>query len=484
MAMQRGLAVTNLSDPDPPAAWQWFFGSHPTTAQRIALAQRLGTAGRAADDAAPSSSPTTSRRGRAASRPSSRRCWPAARRTRWSCSPPTRPGSAAYDAALPYPGGPAADRRCCCRRRATAPGGRRARPAARLRQRLLRCGGAARAARPGAAGGGRRAPGRRHARARDRLGGAARRPAAAAAHRRRPRRPHLPQRVHPRPAGAGARPAAPGWSSSRPGSTSTGSPRTPTAPTSGERHGLRRRPGGRLRVPAGAAQGPGRADRGLAAGARAASRTRALLLVGGGPYGGALRRAVAARRASSGSVVLTGPVPPAELPGHYAAGDVFAMPCRTRRAGLDVEGLGIVYLEAAASGLPVVAGASGGAPDAVLDGVTGYVVEPRSAERGGRRDRRTCSTTRPAPARWARPAGPGSSSAGPGRRSPRPSATCSRSTEPRPAMRGGARGRSAGVERLDLVGELLHHDGALELQGRRQHPVVLGEVACRGCGTS
>lgn len=50
------------------------------------------------------------------------------------------------------------------------------------------------------------------------------------------------------------------------------------------------------------------------------------------------------------------------------------MPCRTRRGGLDVEGLGIVYLEASATGLPVVAGDSGGAPDAVLDGETGWVV--------------------------------------------------------------------------------------------------------------
>jgi phosphatidylinositol alpha-1,6-mannosyltransferase len=54
------------------------------------------------------------------------------------------------------------------------------------------------------------------------------------------------------------------------------------------------------------------------------------------------------------------------------------MPCRTRRAGLDGEGLGIVYLEASASGLPVVAGDSGGAPDAVLDGETGHVVPGRS----------------------------------------------------------------------------------------------------------
>src|SRR6202012_2899759 len=57
--------------------------------------------------------------------------------------------------------------------------------------------------------------------------------------------------------------------------------------------------------------------------------------------------------------------------------DVFSMPCRTRRGGLDVEGLGIVYLEASASGLPVVGGDSGGAPDAILAGETGYVVGGR-----------------------------------------------------------------------------------------------------------
>ncbi|SFT77105.1 phosphatidylinositol alpha-1,6-mannosyltransferase [Geodermatophilus amargosae] len=105
-----------------------------------------------------------------------------------------------------------------------------------------------------------------------------------------------------------------------------------------------------------------------------------LLLVGGGPDEGRLRRAVA-DRGLGGSVVLTGPVPPAQLPEHYAAGDVFAMPCRTRRGGLDVEGLGMVYLEAAAVGLPVVAGTSGGAPEAVRDGETGTVVaDPRSPE--------------------------------------------------------------------------------------------------------
>jgi phosphatidylinositol alpha-1,6-mannosyltransferase len=73
-------------------------------------------------------------------------------------------------------------------------------------------------------------------------------------------------------------------------------------------------------------------------------------------------------------VIFTGGVPAADLPGYYAAADVFAMPCRTRQRGLDVEGLGIVYLEASATGLPVVGGDSGGAPDAILDGETGYVV--------------------------------------------------------------------------------------------------------------
>ncbi|WP_026341296.1 glycosyltransferase family 4 protein [Actinomadura atramentaria] len=103
----------------------------------------------------------------------------------------------------------------------------------------------------------------------------------------------------------------------------------------------------------------------------------ALLLVGGGPYRADLERLARATGVER-SVVLTGGVPWEELPAHYDAGDVFAMPCRTRRRGLDVEGLGIVYLEASATGLPVVAGDSGGAPDAVLDGETGTVVPGRS----------------------------------------------------------------------------------------------------------
>ncbi|MFC4591103.1 glycosyltransferase family 4 protein [Sphaerisporangium corydalis] len=99
-----------------------------------------------------------------------------------------------------------------------------------------------------------------------------------------------------------------------------------------------------------------------------------LLLVGGGPSRRALSQA-AGRRGLADSVIVTGPVPWSRLPAYYDAGDVFAMPCRTRLGGLDVEGLGIVYLEASATGLPVVAGASGGAPDAVREGETGLVVD-------------------------------------------------------------------------------------------------------------
>jgi phosphatidylinositol alpha-1,6-mannosyltransferase len=88
---------------------------------------------------------------------------------------------------------------------------------------------------------------------------------------------------------------------------------------------------------------------------------------------------LAARAGVAEAVRFTGEVPWTRLPSYYAAGDVFAMPCRTRRAGLDVEGLGMVYLEASAIGLPVVAGNSGGAPEAVQDGRTGYVVHDPSS---------------------------------------------------------------------------------------------------------
>lgn len=106
----------------------------------------------------------------------------------------------------------------------------------------------------------------------------------------------------------------------------------------------------------------------------------ALLVVGGGPYRPTLEKLVREHHLS-GDVVFTGGVEWAELPVHYAAGDVFAMPCRTRNRGLDVEGLGMVFLEASATGLPVVVGDSGGAPDAVRDGETGYLVDGRNPDR-------------------------------------------------------------------------------------------------------
>jgi len=102
----------------------------------------------------------------------------------------------------------------------------------------------------------------------------------------------------------------------------------------------------------------------------------ALLLVGDGPYAARLR-AIAVEHGVAEHVVFTGPVRWDELPAHHVTGDVFALPCRTRGRGLDVEGLGIVLLEAAACGLPVVVGDSGGAPETVRDGETGTVVNGR-----------------------------------------------------------------------------------------------------------
>ena len=101
-----------------------------------------------------------------------------------------------------------------------------------------------------------------------------------------------------------------------------------------------------------------------------------LVIAGGGPHAESLHR-LAGDLGLAGQVVFTGGLPADELPAHYAMADVFAMPCRTRGAGLDVEGLGIVFLEASATGLPVIAGRSGGAPETVLDGQTGRVVDGR-----------------------------------------------------------------------------------------------------------
>lgn len=103
-----------------------------------------------------------------------------------------------------------------------------------------------------------------------------------------------------------------------------------------------------------------------------------LMIVGAGPYERALR-SMAAGSGVAGNIIFAGSVPFDELPDHYNAATVFAMPARTRGRGLDVEGLGIVYLEAQACGVPVIAGDSGGAPETVVDGVTGVVVDGRDA---------------------------------------------------------------------------------------------------------
>jgi phosphatidylinositol alpha-1,6-mannosyltransferase len=75
-------------------------------------------------------------------------------------------------------------------------------------------------------------------------------------------------------------------------------------------------------------------------------------------------------------VRFLGRVPDAALPAVYRSGDVFVMMCRERWGGLEAEGFGIVFLEAAACGVPAVAGRSGGSHEAVLDGETGFVINP------------------------------------------------------------------------------------------------------------
>ena len=99
-----------------------------------------------------------------------------------------------------------------------------------------------------------------------------------------------------------------------------------------------------------------------------------LLIVGQGPYLDHLKKLVADNHLH-GYVTFIGRIHYGELPRYICAGDLFVMPSRSRFGGLEVEGLGIVYLEASACGLPVIAGSSGGAPDAVVEGVTGVVVD-------------------------------------------------------------------------------------------------------------
>jgi len=107
---------------------------------------------------------------------------------------------------------------------------------------------------------------------------------------------------------------------------------------------------------------------------RAAVPNVHLVLVGVGPYQDYLEKLVSKLNVGD-CVTFIGRINYAELPTYICLGDIFAMPSRSRFFGLEVEGLGIVYLEASACGLPVVGGKSGGAPDAVLIGETGLVVD-------------------------------------------------------------------------------------------------------------
>lgn len=99
-----------------------------------------------------------------------------------------------------------------------------------------------------------------------------------------------------------------------------------------------------------------------------------LVLVGDGPQRRELERQVE-RLALTGTVRLTGALPRDQVLAELQRADVFALPMRTRWWGLDPEGLGLAALEAAACELPVIVGRSGGAPETVRAGVSGYVVD-------------------------------------------------------------------------------------------------------------
>ena len=105
----------------------------------------------------------------------------------------------------------------------------------------------------------------------------------------------------------------------------------------------------------------------------------ALVFVGEGPHRAHLEKLVKVKKVEK-FVQFIGRIQYINLPEYIAIGDVFAMPSRSRFFGLEVEGLGIVYLEASACGLPVIGGDSGGAPDAVKHGETGFVVDGNDVE--------------------------------------------------------------------------------------------------------
>jgi phosphatidylinositol alpha-1,6-mannosyltransferase len=103
-----------------------------------------------------------------------------------------------------------------------------------------------------------------------------------------------------------------------------------------------------------------------------------LLIVGAGPYRATLEQ-IAAGEHVADKVIFAGQVAEDTLTDHYRLGDVFIMPNREMPDG-DTEGFGLVFLEANACGLPVIAGRDGGSPDAVRDGVNGLVVDGKSIE--------------------------------------------------------------------------------------------------------
>lgn len=103
-----------------------------------------------------------------------------------------------------------------------------------------------------------------------------------------------------------------------------------------------------------------------------------LALVGHGRLGYRLEQRAQAKGLGD-RVHLPGALPTQEVRRWLAAADVFASPCRVRWGGLEVEGFGIVFVEAALTGLPVLAGRSGGSVEAVMSGDTGVVVDGRSA---------------------------------------------------------------------------------------------------------
>jgi phosphatidylinositol alpha-1,6-mannosyltransferase len=103
------------------------------------------------------------------------------------------------------------------------------------------------------------------------------------------------------------------------------------------------------------------------------------LIVGDGPYRAQLQT-LAETIGVQDRVIFAGQVAEKDLPGIYALSDVFVMPSREQLEECNVEGFGLVFLEASACGKPVVGGRSGGVPDAVVDGVTGLLANPHDPE--------------------------------------------------------------------------------------------------------